>query len=293
VKAAGKAGAAAGASARKVRVDPDRIQQVVWNLLNNAVKFTDAGGLVWVRMRREDGVVRIQVQDTGHGIAREFLPYVFERFRQADASTTRAYGGLGLGLAICRQLVELHGGTIRAESPGSGQGATFTVELPVVEIRPGVAYAARMGAKAAAAPAFAASHVLKGVRVLLVEDDTGTRTVMKWVLERCAADVTAVNSAAQAVAAFRASLSKSRYDVIASDIGLPIQDGYELIREIRGLDLNPANGTPVPAVALTAYARQEDRAKALAAGFQVHLVKPVDPKALVEAVAHLAGRSGS
>jgi CheY-like chemotaxis protein len=247
---------------------------------------------VWVRMRREDGVVRIQVQDTGHGITREFLPYVFERFRQADASTTRAYGGLGLGLAICRQLVELHGGTIRAESPGPGHGSTFTVELPVVEIRPGVAYAARMGAKAVAAPAFAASPVLKGVRVLLVEDDTGTRTVMKWVLERCAADVTAVDSAAQAVAAFRASLSKSRYDVIASDIGLPIQDGYELIREIRGLDNRPGNG-PVPAVALTAYARQEDRAKALAAGFQVHLVKPVDPKALVEAVAQLAGRTGA
>jgi PAS domain S-box-containing protein len=286
------AGAGAGA-ARKLRIDPDRIQQVVWNLLSNAVKFTDAGGRVWVRVRRGNAGVRIEVQDTGRGITPDFLPFVFERFRQADASTTRAYGGLGLGLAICRQLIELHGGTIRAESAGPGHGSMFTVELPVVEVRPGVAFPSRLGPKAAAPPAFVATSVLKGVRVLLVEDDAGTRTVMKWVLERCAADVTAVESAAQAVAAFRASLSRGRYDLIASDIGLPIQDGYELIREIRSLDTRPDNGKPVPAVALTAYARAEDRAKALSAGFEAHLAKPVDPHVLVETVAQLTGRAGA
>jgi CheY-like chemotaxis protein len=274
-------------------VDPDRIRQVVWNLVNNAVKFTDAGGQVWVRQRRQDGVVRIEVQDTGRGIAPEFLPHVFERFRQADASTTRAVGGLGLGLAICRQLVELHGGTIRAQSPGAGGGSTFTVELPVADVRPGTGYASRPGAKAGAAPAFAAAPALKGVRVLLVEDDTGTRTVLKWVLERCQAHVTAVDSAAQAVAAFRASLAQGRFDVIASDIGLPVQDGYELIRELREMENRPGQGAPVPAIALTAYARPGDRAKALASGFQAHLAKPVDPQTLVEAVAQLTRPAGA
>ena len=285
--------ASLGEGVGRIRVDPDRIQQVVWNLLSNAVKFTDAGGRVWVRAgRHNSGVVRIVVQDTGLGITPSFLPFVFDRFRQADASTTRAYGGLGLGLAICRQLVELHGGSIEAHSAGQGQGSTFTVDLPVVDLKPEVAFASRVGSRADAVRSFVPTPVLKGVRVLLVEDDAATRAVMQWVMERCEAEVTAVASAAQAVAAFRDGLSKTPYDVIASDIGLPVQDGYELIRELRDLQGLRAGGRPVPAVALTAYARAEDRTKALASGFQEHLPKPVGPGKLVETVARLVGRNG-
>jgi PAS domain S-box-containing protein len=288
-----------GGDAGRARVDPDRIQQVVWNLLNNAVKFTDAGGRVRVGLGRAGSTVRVEVADTGRGISAEFLPHVFDRFRQADASLTRTEGGLGLGLAIARQLVELHGGTIRARSPGLGKGSTFTVELPAGDGRVeaggerragGGGLGSGVGGVIGVGGAFAASPVLAGLRVLVVEDEANTRTVIRWLLEQCAADVTAVESAALAVAAFREGLARGRFDVIVSDVGMPVQDGYELLREIREMERQRGGPVATPALALTAYARDEDRARAEAAGFQAHLAKPVEPKALVEAVARLAGR---
>ena len=284
------------AGAGRVRADPDRLQQVVWNLLNNAAKFTPEGGRVVVRLERVDRALRVQVTDTGKGIAPEFLPHVFERFRQADASTTRQHGGLGLGLAISQQLVELHGGTIRADSPGEGLGATFTVELPLADVRhdagsPAAGAAPPAGPTVALRAPFAPSPLLRGVRVLVVENEPGTRTVIRWLLEQCQAEVTAAESAAHALDAFRASLDGRPYDVLVSDIGMPGQDGYELIRQIRALETQRAAARPVPAVALTAYARDDDRRHAEAAGFQAHLPKPVEPAALVETVANLAGPS--
>jgi hypothetical protein len=287
--------------AGRVRVDPDRVQQVVWNLLNNAVKFTDKGGRVQARLRRSGDAIEIRVTDTGRGISPDFLPHVFERFRQADAPTTRTQGGLGLGLSISRQLVELHGGTIRVESEGIGRGATFTVELPLADVRMdapggGAAPSARGGGSAdegngRGGAAFAPSPVLRGLRVLLVEDEASTRRALRWLLEQCAADVTEAGSAAQAVAAFREGLTQRRFDVLVSDIGMPIQNGYELIRELRDMERQRGETTATPAVALTAYARDEDRAKATAAGFQTHVPKPVDPTTLVDVVAGLVGRA--
>jgi PAS domain S-box-containing protein len=271
----------------RAAIDPDRLQQVVWNLLNNAVKFTGRGGRVEVTLRRLDGQLEVRVTDTGSGISPEFLPHLFERFRQADASTTRTHGGLGLGLAITRQLVELHGGTIRAESPGVGRGSTFTVRLPA---------AAALPARAAAPPpppdgAFEPTPVLEGLRVLLVEDEPATRKVIQWMLEQCRAEVTAVPSAPLAVAAFRDARRGRRYDVLLSDIGMPGQDGYELVREIRNLERQNGDAPALPAAALTAYAGEEDRAKAEASGFQAHVSKPVEPQVLIATLARLTMRT--
>ena len=276
--------------AGRASIDPDRVQQVVWNLLNNAVKFTDRGGRVSVGLTRLDGAVRIEVADTGRGISREFLPHVFERFRQADAALTRMEGGLGLGLSICHQLVELHGGTIRAESAGEGKGATFTVELPLVDVRGEVRLGRQPTDSANPAAAFATTAVLTGLRVLVVEDDANTREALQSLLESCGAEVTAVESAALAVAAFREGLARQQYDVLFSDIGMPVQDGYELIRELRAMERQRGDQHGIPAVALTAYAREEDRAKAAAAGFQAHVSKPVEPQQLIETVARLTRR---
>ncbi len=271
--------------------DPARLEQVMWNLLANAVKFTPAGGEVSVRLSRAGRRVRVAVADTGQGIAPEFLPFVFHRFRQADGSTTRAHGGLGLGLAIVRQLVEMHGGTVNAESAGAGRGATFTVELPVMaagpvgsgtcrRTRPPPATPADDGASAAALDP---ATTLADLRVLLVDDEPDARLLLTTVLEQRGAHVLAVASAPQALAA----LAAFRPDIIVSDIGMPGEDGYSLLRKVRSLA--PADGGRVPAVALTAYAREEDRMRALRAGYQVHVAKPVNPAEFVAVVGALAG----
>jgi CheY-like chemotaxis protein len=271
-------------------VDPDRIQQVVWNLVNNAVKFTPNGGRVALALRRLNDHVTIEVTDTGEGMSAAFLPHLFERFRQADASTTRAHGGLGLGLAITRQLVELHGGTIRAHSAGEGKGSTFTVELPLGSLATESEPGSRPSSAGLRPAPFKPAPVLDGTRVLLVEDEAPTRVAVQWTLEQCKAEVTAVDSVSLALAAFRDALRGRRFDVVVSDIGMPIQDGYELIREIRRIERQRGETRPTPAAALTAYASEDDRARARAAGFQSHVPKPVEPEVLVEAVAALAGR---
>jgi PAS domain S-box-containing protein len=284
------------ADAKSIRIDTDldpqigpvvgdagRLQQVVWNLLSNAVKFTPRGGLVEVILERAGSEADISVRDTGRGIPPEFLPQVFERFRQVDSSTTRAYGGLGLGLAIVRHLVELHGGSVRAQSAGEGQGATFSVRLPL-KARAAARSPQPPYADAGPRPAIPSGdgHPLAGVRVLVVDDEADARELLIEVLRRCGAEADAVPSTADALA----YLESRPVDVLVSDIGLPFQDGYELIRRVQA---RQASGGPAPAaVALTAYARDEDRRAALRAGFQRHLAKPVEPDDLCRIVAELA-----
>ncbi|HEY0082307.1 MAG TPA: ATP-binding protein [Pyrinomonadaceae bacterium] len=259
--------------------DAGRLRQVVWNLLSNAVKFTPEGGRVEVRLERDGSRARVAVSDTGKGIAPDFLPHVFERFRQADAKTTRAFDGLGLGLAIVRHLVEAHGGTVRAESPGEGLGTTFSIYLPLLAVRAGDA--GRID-PVGLRPAARASESLRGVRVLAVDDNSDTRDLIEAVLGRCGAEVRSSASAAEALSVLR----EWKPDVLLSDIGMPQEDGYELMRRVRALDAS--HGGCVPAAALTAYARDEDRSLTLAAGFQMHLVKPVNPAELIAAVERLA-----
>ena len=265
--------------------DPDRLQQVVWNLLSNAIKFTPREGRVEVYLRQVDGNVEIAVRDTGSGILPAFLPFVFDRFRQAESTTTRSHGGLGLGLSIVRHLVELHGGTVAVESAGEGAGATFTVALPVR-----ATFLPNPGPEQAAPPAAAGgawdARLLAGVRVLVVEDDEDTRELLVRALERGGAEVEEAASVALALAA----LDRRLPDVLVSDIGMPGEDGYALIRKLRASTRE--RGADLPAAALTAYARSEDRVQALQAGFQTHIAKPVDPSELVAIVARLAGRTG-
>jgi PAS domain S-box-containing protein len=267
--------------------DPVRLQQVIWNLLANAIKFTPRGGRVQIRMERVNSHVEIAVSDTGAGIAPDFLPHVFDRFRQADMGTTRRHGGLGLGLAIVRHLVELHGGTVRAESPGEGQGSTFTVLLPVAAVHQSEMSEGRVHPAARETlPAFECPDRLDGLRVLVVDDEQDTREMLKAGLGQCGAEVTAAGSAAEALEALEAFAA----DVLISDIGMPGEDGYELIRKVRAL---PADGGGrVPAIALTAYARAEDRLQALRAGYQMHVPKPVELTELAAVVASLAKRGG-
>ncbi|WP_437963422.1 hybrid sensor histidine kinase/response regulator [Sorangium sp. So ce260] len=268
-----------------VRVDPDRIQQVLWNLLSNAVKFTPPGGRVWIRVWRDGGELRISVADTGHGISREFLPHVFERFRQADTTPQRRQAGLGLGLAISRQLVELHGGTLSAESPGEGLGAVFTVALPAsAAVNRDAALAT--AAPRAAGPA-AIARPLRGLRVLLVEDDPDTRDVMACTLGEQGAAVTAVGSAQAALEVLSAAGAGGRPHVLVSDLGMPDLDGYELLRRLRAME-GERGDPPLPAALVTAYARTDDHARALAAGFAAHLAKPVEPELLAAAIAQLS-----
>jgi PAS domain S-box-containing protein len=281
-----------GADVAPVSGDPDRLQQVVWNLLTNAIKFTPRGGWVRVSLEPEASSIRFVVADSGQGIDPAFLPYVFDRFRQADASTTRTHGGLGLGLAIVRHIVELHGGTVLAESRGEGQGATFIVTLPVAGLLDPAAVTAPVPVRhaavsdpgsTAAGPRIRTAPRLDGVRVLVVEDHMDTLDILVTVLRDYGAEVVAARSVDEAREVFR----ETRPHVLLSDIGLPGADGYELIRSIRGL---PAElGGAVPAAALTAYAGQGDRKRALQAGFQAHLAKPIDPMELVAVVAQLAG----
>jgi len=267
--------------------DPARLQQVVWNLLSNAVKFTPKGGRVQVRLERVDSHVEIAVSDTGAGIDPEFLPHVFERFRQADQKTTRAHGGLGLGLAIVRHLVELHGGTIDAESGGEGHGATFTVRLPVAPLHQREEEGERVHPAARnTLPPYECPERLDGLRVLVVDDEPDARELLKVGLGQCGAQVTAASSAREALEA----LARVSPDVLISDIGMPGEDGYELIRRVRAL---PAGeGGEVPAVALTAYARIEDRMRALRAGYQMHVAKPVELAELVAVMLSLLRRGG-
>jgi PAS domain S-box-containing protein len=268
--------------------DPNRLQQVVWNLVSNAIKFTPKKGRVQVRLERVNSHIEITVADTGMGIAPEFLPHVFDRFRQADQATTRTHGGLGLGLAIVRQLVELHGGTVSAHSDGIGQGATFTIYLPLLPVRQESASdLPRVHPAARSETALACPPELEGLRVLIVDDEADTRDLLLAVLTSCGAEVTPTASTAEALE----RIGREQFDVLVTDIGMPGEDGYSLIEKVRML---PAErGGTLPAAALTAYARMEDRVRALRSGFQIHVPKPVDPTELITVVANLAGRIGN
>ena len=277
-------------STEPVNGDPSRLQQVFWNLLTNAVKFTPRGGSVQVLLTRVNSHLEATVADTGEGIAPEFLPHVFDRFRQADASTRRSHGGLGLGLAIVRQLVELHGGTVTAKSSGVGEGATFTVALPLTVLHPSTAHdePERSHPRAAdlVSPEIIAALDLTGINVLVVDDEPDARALVARLLTGCKATVRTAASAGEAFALLRAH----KPHVLISDIGMPGEDGYALIRRVRALP--PDEGGTVPALALTAYARSEDRMKAVLAGFQMHVSKPVEGAELLAMVASLAGRAG-
>jgi signal transduction histidine kinase/response regulator RpfG family c-di-GMP phosphodiesterase len=266
-------------AAGRVSGDPSRLQQVIWNLFSNAVKFTPAGGRVGVRLERDGASARITVSDTGIGIDPQIIPYIFDRFRQADGSTTREHGGLGLGLAIVRHLTELHGGTVSAESEGAGRGATFTVALPLARAAED-ADAERDGQRAADGHSLKNVGALEGLRILLVDDVADARGLIAAVLRGSGAVVHECGSAAEALE----MLDTHAADMLLSDIGMPYQDGYALIAEVRRRDA----GRHLPAIALTAYATAEDRARALSAGFHLHLAKPVDNEQLIAAVASLA-----
>jgi PAS domain S-box-containing protein len=283
-----------------VLADPNRLQQIVWNLLSNAIKFTPQGGRVEVHLECREAIkeetlyslpaiahspayAQITVKDTGVGIKSEFLPYVFDSFRQADSSASRKYGGLGLGLAVVRHLVELHGGTITATSPGVGQGASFIVSLPLIE-ESSLSKASPTAQKAYSSPSTTNSP-LKSIRVLVVDDDADSRDFLVFILEDCGATVTAVPSAAAALEV----LLSSKPDVLISDIGMPDEDGYSFIRQVRKLP--PSSGGKIPAIALTAYAGETNRHEALKTGFQQHLSKPVMPDELTKVIVELITQS--
>src|SRR5215212_4957036 len=264
---------------KTVSGDSARLQQVAWNLLSNAVKFTPEGGHVSVRLAREGARVKFSVSDTGRGIPAEFLPHVFERFRQADSATTRAYGGLGLGLAIVRHLVEMHGGSVRVESPGVDKGATFSVTFPLAQAA--AAPCSCQQEETAGALSLSRPEGLAGVRVLVVDDEHDTRRLISTVIAQSGAEVTACASAGEALE----TLKTWRPHILMSDIGMPGEDGYALIRQVRALP--PERGGRTPAAALTAYARDEDRGRALDAGYQLHIAKPFNPHELLAAVSDL------
>jgi signal transduction histidine kinase/ActR/RegA family two-component response regulator len=271
------------AGAARLPGDPQRLQQVVWNLLSNAVKFTPRGGRMEVHVARRDAHVELRVTDSGVGIRPDFLDHVFDRFRQADSSSTRTHGGLGLGLAIVRHLVELHGGTVVAHSDGEGRGATFAVSLPVPAQEPPAP--TEPPTPATPRPEAEVPPDLQGVRVLLVDDDPETRRMLPLTLETFGAEVTAAASAAEALAI----LLREPMDVMVADIGMPEEDGYSLIGKVRALDGELGS---LPALALTAYAAEADRQQALAAGFHLHMAKPVEPLHLASALAALRKREG-
>jgi CheY-like chemotaxis protein/two-component sensor histidine kinase len=264
-------------AATRLNGDADRLRQVAWNLLSNAVKFTPKGGQVSVRLERRDSQVELVVSDTGAGIAPEFLPHLFERFTQADSSTTRPYGGLGLGLAIVRHIAELHGGSVWAESPGIDQGATFRVRLPAAPAEePAASPSTSDGAEVEPAVR------LSGIKVLVVDDDPAARELVSAVLERHGAEVRGVESALEGFDALRGW----RPNVLVADIGMPGEDGYSFLRRVRALP--GTEGGRTPAAALTAYARPADRERAIEAGFHAHLSKPVLPAELAIVVSQLA-----
>jgi PAS domain S-box-containing protein len=264
--------------------DPERLQQVLWNLLSNAVKFTQRGGKVQVRLERVNSHIELTVSDTGVGIAAEFLPHVFERFRQAEGGTTRERGGLGLGLSIARQLTELHGGTIDVSSAGLGQGATFRVTIPLMIVHPARDQGPRVHPRSPSAPPPVSGAPLKGIHVLAVDDEPDALALVCEVLEAVGARMTAARSAEDALA----KLSAEAPDVVVADLGMPLMDGFGFIEQVRR-HVN-AKVREIPAAALTAYARSEDRMRALHAGFQIHLAKPIDPGELITTIAALAKR---
>ncbi len=257
--------------------DANRLQQIIWNLLSNAIKFTPGGGSVSLSVHEIGMQVEVRVADTGQGISRDFLPFVFDRFRQADSTSTRQHGGLGLGLAIARHLVEIHGGTIMAESPGEGKGATFSVRLPSVGSDSSPSRSASAGKAIVDKSEF--NSRLDGIHVLLVEDDLDTLDLLSTALKQQRATVTAVSSAADALASIRISTP----DIVVSDIAMPGVDGYQLIEKIRAMGFD--DDRHIPVVAITAYAKEEDRQKALSSGFQTYLAKPIELSELVSAVA--------
>jgi signal transduction histidine kinase/CheY-like chemotaxis protein len=265
---------------RAISGDFARLQQVIWNLLSNAVKFTPEGGRIKVRLDYTDTHAQLTVTDTGKGISKDFLPYVFDRFRQADSSTTRGFGGLGLGLAIVRHLVELHGGNVHAKSPGAGLGATFMASFPLIATRlecEPVTHSTEY--------AFDDLSALNGLRVLVVDDESDARQLISHFIARRGAQVKTCGSAREALE----MLEQWRPDVLLSDIGMPGEDGYSLINKVRALP--PERGGNTPAAAFTAYAREEDRERALAAGYQMHIAKPVSSAQLLSTLAHLAATS--
>ncbi len=267
--------------------DPGRLQQVVWNLLSNAIKFTPKDGKVQIVVERVNSHIEISVADTGVGIKPEFIPHLFERFRQGDASTTRKYGGLGLGLSIVKSLVELHGGTVWVRSAGVDQGTTVTVQLPVTVVHRTPTAGERQHPRASdTSPGPFIAEELAGLTVLVVDDHVDARDLVRRVLEDCHAEVFTAGTAEEALALVEAH----KPDVLVSDIGMPDADGFELLRRVRAL--GPKRGGKVPAIALTAFARSEDRTRALRAGFLVHVSKPVDPSELVATVASVARRAG-
>jgi PAS domain S-box-containing protein len=270
--------------AAPVTGDPTRLQQVIWNLLSNAIKFTSRGGKIEVLLERVNSHVEITVQDNGVGIKPEFLPVIFERFRQADSSTKRSYGGLGLGLSIVKHLVELHGGSVRAKSGGENQGATFIVSLPVASVR---REERREHPTAVKPPPLDYKSIdLTGIKVLLVDDELDARKLVTNLLNQCKAEVRTAASADEGMQA----LGEFQPDVIVSDIGMPQKDGYDFIRDVR--QLGAEKGGKTPAIALTAFARSEDRTRVMMAGYQVHVTKPVEPQELLATVGSLAGRTG-
>jgi PAS domain S-box-containing protein len=277
--------------AGQVSGDPQRLQQVVWNLLSNAIKFTPVDGRVDVSLMRSGSFVAIRVSDSGQGIPPEFLPYVFDRFRQADGGSARKHRGLGLGLAIVRHLVELHGGTVQAESEGEGQGATFTAKLPIFASADGIVIPGNLAQQrhpqVGHGDASGDPIRFDGLRVLIVDDESDARDVMTTILEQTGAEARAVASVQDAMDAWRSW----RPDVLVSDIGMPVEDGFTLIRKVRSF--SEAEGGQIPAVALTAYVRLEDRSRILSAGYQVHVAKPVEPIELIAAVASLAKAKSS
>ncbi len=259
--------------------DSNRLQQVFWNLLSNAIKFTPKGGKIEIVVEQIGSYAEIKINDSGLGISPEFMPYIFDRFRQADPSLTRQYGGLGLGLAIVKQLVELHGGVVRAESSGAGKGATFIVNLPLAIVSDNV----KNGPLSLLPKPFDKENLL-GVKVSVIDDETDARELIKRILTRCQASVTTAATAREGLE----FLKKERPDVIISDIGMPEKSGYQFIQEVRHLP--EESGGKTPAVAVTAFARSEDKISAINAGYQEYLTKPVDPPELIVAICKLVGR---
>jgi CheY-like chemotaxis protein/two-component sensor histidine kinase len=273
-----------GSLACPVMGDPNRLQQIFWNLFSNAVKFTPKQGRISVNIQNQGAQVCVLVTDTGIGIKPEFLPFIFDRFRQADGSTTRSQGGLGLGLAIVRHLVELHQGSVEVQSGGHQQGATFSVTLPIA--RPAMiktslqASAAHKGGNGSIRPD---AHILDGLRILVVDDEADTRDLVATILTRSGGEVRCSQSAADALEAFK----EWQPDLLISDLAMPNEDGYSLLRKIRKLRSKRAKS--IPAVALSAYASDEDRAISLSKGFQMHLPKPIEPAKLVSSIAEAVG----
>ncbi len=264
--------------------DPDRLQQIIWNLLTNAIKFTPKGGRVQVWSQRIASHVEITISDTGQGINSELLPHVFDRFRQYDSSSTRTHGGLGLGLSIVRQLVELHGGTVTVESPGAGEGTTFKVILPLMSVHHELLDVEMTQPLIESHTLSHQQASLNELRVLVVDDESDARELIAAVLTGRGAEVVTLGSASEALE----EMERQRFDVLVSDIGMPEMDGYELIEKVRQL---PAErGGKIPAAALTAYAGVDDRMRVLSAGYHMHIPKPVEPAELAAVVGSLAQR---